>query len=127
MTGERILIVDDEAQSRKLIGLVLTRQGYKVEEAENGLEALDQAFARPPDLILLDLMMPNMDGIEVTQLLRADELTANIPIIMFTARGMVDDKVEGFEAGVDDYLTKPIHPAELTARIKSVLSARTDG
>lgn len=120
----KLLVVDDEKQSRKLIALVLQRQGYDVVEAENGPEALELALQDPPDLILLDLMMPDMNGVEVTEHLRGSAATANVPIVMFTARGMVDDKVKGFAAGVDDYLTKPVHPAELTTRIKSLLASR---
>ncbi|NDJ33527.1 MAG: response regulator [Chloroflexi bacterium] len=124
MAGKTILVVDDETQARKLIALVLLRQGYTVIEASSGQEALELTMQHDVDLILLDLMMPGMDGIAVTRQLRAEPRTAEIAVVMFTARGMVDDKVEGFEAGVDDYLTKPVHPADLTARIKAILASR---
>lgn len=119
---ERILIVDDDVDSLKLIGLMLQRQGYDIVVANNGQQALSRAHAEGPDLIILDVMMPDMDGYEVCRRLRQDPSTQPIPIIMFTAKTMVDDKVAGFEAGADDYLTKPTHPAELASRVKAVLA-----
>ncbi|HML20198.1 MAG TPA: response regulator [Aggregatilinea sp.] len=120
--SERILIVDDDVDSLKLIGLMLQRQGYEVLVASTGQQALAKAKNDRPDLIILDIMMPDMDGYEVCRRLRHDPTTQPIPIIMFTARAMVDDKVAGFEAGADDYLTKPTHPAELASRIKAILA-----
>lgn len=127
--SDKILIIDDDVDTLKLVGLMLERQGYDISVASNGAQGIRKADAEDPDLILLDVMMPDMDGYEVTQKLRADPSLAHIPIIMFTAKSMVDDKVAGFEAGVDDYLTKPTHPAELTAHVKAVLarSAQTAG
>jgi DNA-binding response OmpR family regulator len=119
---DKILIIDDDVDTLKLVGLMLERQGYKITVANNGAQGITKANAERPDLILLDVMMPDMDGYEVTQMLRKDPGLAHIPIIMFTAKSMVDDKVAGFEAGVDDYLTKPTHPAELTAHVKAVLA-----
>jgi len=120
--AEKILVADDDADSLKLIGLMLKRQGYEVVAANAGLPALQKAYAETPDLIILDVMMPDMDGYEVCRRLRAEPKTTNIPIIMFTAKTMVDDKIEGFEAGADDYLTKPTHPAELASRVRAVLA-----
>jgi pilus assembly protein CpaE len=120
--AERILVVDDDLDSLKLIGLMLQRQGYEIIVANNAQQALSKAAAEHPDLIILDVMMPDMDGYEVCRRLRRDPETQPIPIIMFTAKTMVDDKVAGFEAGADDYLTKPTHPAELASRIKAVLA-----
>jgi DNA-binding response OmpR family regulator len=120
--ADKILIIDDDVDTLKLVGLMLERQGYQITVANNGSQGITKANAERPDLILLDVMMPDMDGYEVTQLLREDPGLAHIPIIMFTAKSMVDDKVAGFEAGVDDYLTKPTHPAELTAHVKAVLA-----
>jgi CheY-like chemotaxis protein/MinD-like ATPase involved in chromosome partitioning or flagellar assembly len=120
--AEKILIVDDDIDTLKLVGLMLERQGYSIAVASNGALGLNKAAAERPDLILLDVMMPDMDGYEVTRRLRSEPALAHIPIIMFTAKTMVDDKVAGFEAGVDDYLTKPTHPAELTAHVKAVLA-----
>lgn len=124
--SEKILIVDDDIDSLKLIGLMLQRHGYEVVAANAGAQALAKATSDHPDLIILDIMMPDMDGYEVCRQLRADEITAAIPIIMFTAKTLVDDKVAGFEAGADDYLTKPTHPAELASRVKAIL-ARSAG
>jgi pilus assembly protein CpaE len=120
--AEKILIVDDDIDSLKLIGLMLQRQGYEISAASAGGQAIAKALAENPDLIILDVMMPDMDGYEVCRRLRADVNTQNIPIIMFTAKTLVDDKVTGFEAGADDYLTKPTHPAELASRVKAVLA-----
>lgn len=120
--AERILIVDDDVDSLKLIGLMLQRQGYEIATANNGQQAIIRANAEQPDLIILDIMMPDMDGYEVCRRLRHDTTTQGIPIIMFTAKTQVDDKVAGFEAGADDYLTKPTHPAELASRVKAVLA-----
>jgi DNA-binding response OmpR family regulator len=122
--AEKILIIDDDIDTLKLVGLMLERQGYDIAVASNGTLGLSKAASEHPDLILLDVMMPDLDGYEVTRRLRSEYSLAHIPIIMFTAKTMVDDKVAGFEAGVDDYLTKPTHPAELTAHVKAVL-ART--
>lgn len=120
--AEKILVVDDDIDTLKLVGLMLERQGYEISVASNGHLGLAKAASERPDLILLDVMMPDIDGYEVTRRLRGDPDLAHIPIIMFTAKSMVDDKVAGFEAGVDDYLTKPTHPAELTAHVKAVLA-----
>lgn len=123
--AEKILIVDDEVDSLKLIGLMLKRHGYEVSVAETGTKALEKAQSGNPDLIILDVMMPDMDGLEVCRRLKASEDTANTPIIMFTAKVLIDDKVQGFEAGADDYLTKPTHPAELVNRVRSVLQRKS--
>ncbi len=120
--AERILIVDDDVDTLRLVGLMLERQGYEIRTANNGAQALVSAKADRPELIVLDIMMPDMDGFEVTRRLRADPATAGIPIAMFTAKGQLEDKVAGYDAGVDEYLTKPIHPAELNARIKALLT-----
>lgn len=125
----KILIVDDDTDSLKLIGLMLQRQGYEIATADSGTQALQAAVAQNPDLIILDVMMPDMDGYTVCRNLRNDQRTVGIPILMFTAKTLVDDKVAGFEAGADDYLTKPTHPAELAARVQAILarsSARDD-
>jgi pilus assembly protein CpaE len=125
MIAERILIVDDDTESLGLIGNVLERQGYSVSKAFNGLMALDRAQMDNPALIILDIMMPDMDGFEVARRIRNNPATAHVPIIMFTAKGMTEDKITGFEVGADDYLAKPTHPAELLARVKSVLARRS--
>lgn len=120
--AEKILIVDDDVDSLKLIGLMLQRHGYEVLAANAGAQALSKADAEVPNLIILDVMMPDMNGLEVCRRLRANPKTAKIPIIMFTAKTLIDDKVKGFEAGADDYLTKPTHPAELASRVKAILA-----
>jgi len=122
--AEKVLIVDDDAQTLRLVGLMLERQGYKVVSANNGFQGVRSARVEKPDAILLDVMMPDMDGYEVTRLLRKNPETAHIPILMFTARTEMEDKITGYEAGVDDYLTKPIHPAELIAHLRAVLARR---
>jgi pilus assembly protein CpaE len=119
---EKILIVDDDVDSLKLIGLMLQRSGYEVTAASTGLQALSKAEAERPNLIILDVMMPDMNGLEVCRRLRANASTQNIPIIMFTAKTLIDDKVKGFEAGADDYLTKPTHPQELATRVRAMLA-----
>jgi pilus assembly protein CpaE len=120
--ADKILIIDDDVDTLKLVGLMLERQGYDISVASNGVQGIQKAESEKPDLILLDVMMPDMDGYQVTNELRGEPTLAHIPIIMFTAKSMVDDKVAGFEAGVDDYLTKPTHPAELSAHVKAVLT-----
>jgi DNA-binding response OmpR family regulator len=119
---EKILIVDDDVDTLRLVGLMLQRQGYQISAASNGDQGLIKAFEEKPDLILLDVMMPDMDGYEVTRRLRSNPATATTPILMFTAKTQLDDKVTGFEVGVDDYLTKPTHPAELQAHVKALLA-----
>jgi CheY-like chemotaxis protein/MinD-like ATPase involved in chromosome partitioning or flagellar assembly len=101
---------------------MLQRQGYQISAATNGQQGLEKAFEEDPDLILLDVMMPDMDGYEVTRRLRQNPSTFETPILMFTAKTQLDDKVIGFEVGANDYLTKPTHPSELQARVKTLLS-----
>jgi len=120
--SEKILIVDDDLDTLRLVGLMLQRQGYQISAATNGQQGLDKAFEEDPDLILLDLMMPDMDGYEVTRRLRQNPSTTSTPILMFTAKTQLDDKVAGFEVGANDYLTKPTHPSELQARVKTLLA-----
>lgn len=119
---EKILIVDDDVDTLRLVGIMLQRQGYQIIAASNGNQAIEMAQSENPDLILLDIMMPDVDGFEVTKRLRALPITSTVPIIMFTAKNQVDDKVTGFEVGADDYLTKPTQPRELFAHIKAVLA-----
>jgi len=120
--AEKILIIDDDVDTLRLVGLMLQRQGYEISAASNGTQGLAKALEERPDLILLDVMMPDMDGYEVTRRLRKNPTTVNIPILMFTAKTQLDDKVTGFEVGADDYLTKPTHPTELQAHVKALLA-----
>ncbi|MCB2180045.1 response regulator [bacterium] len=124
---KKILIVDDDFDTLHMVGKMLERHGFQIIAANNGEKALRLAQSEHPDLIILDVMMPGMDGYDVTKQLRSTETTAFIPIILFTAKAQVDDKLEGFEAGADDYLTKPTHPAELIARVKSILARPKTG
>jgi DNA-binding response OmpR family regulator len=125
--AEKILIIDDDVDTLKLVGMMLQKQGYTIVAANNGPQGLTQAEAENPDLILLDVMMPEMDGYEVAKRLRANPLTSNTPILMFTAKTQLDDKVSGFESGADDYLTKPTHPSELSAHVKALLARSIKG
>ena len=120
--SQKILIIDDDLDTLRLVGLMLQRQGYQISAATNGQQGLEKAFEEDPDLILLDVMMPDMDGYEVTRRLRQNPSTFETPILMFTAKTQLDDKVIGFEVGANDYLTKPTHPSELQARVKTLLS-----
>jgi len=122
--AEKILIVDDDIDSLRLIGLMLQRHGYEVVAANTGGQALSKAENEHPDLIILDVMMPDMNGLEVCRRLRGNPTTQPIPIIMFTAKTLIDDKVKGFEAGADDYLTKPTHPAELASRVRAIMERK---
>jgi two-component system, OmpR family, alkaline phosphatase synthesis response regulator PhoP len=119
MSGERILIVDDEPNIAQLARLYLEREGYKVESAGDGRSALAAVEKHPPALMVLDIMLPELDGLEVCRRLRASG--NSLPILMLTARDEDVDKILGLELGADDYLTKPFNPRELVARIKAIL------
>lgn len=114
----RILVVDDEERIRRLIRMYLERENHIIEEAETGEEALQKALSKDYDCILLDLMMPGMDGIEVCEKLREKKST---PVIMITAKGEEANRIQGFEAGTDDYIVKPFSPREVVHRVKAVL------
>jgi len=116
--NKKVLIVDDDAKTVELVKLYLNRDGYKVLTAYDGNEALRLARESHPDLIVLDLMLPGMNGLEVCRTLR-DE--SDVPIIMLTARTTEDDRLEGLDLGADDYITKPFSPRELAARVRAVL------
>jgi len=120
--AEKILIIDDDVDTLRLVGLMLQRQGYEIIAASNGSQGLTKAMEERPDLILLDVMMPDMDGYEVARRLRKNPTTQAVPILMFTAKTQLDDKVTGFEVGADDYLTKPTHPTELQSHVKALLA-----
>lgn len=118
---ERILVVEDDQSIRDMICTCLDMAGFTAIPAANGHFALQMLQQTPPHLILLDWMMPMLSGIELTRRLKRDEHTADIPIIMLTARGDEQDRIQGLEEGVDDYVVKPFSPRELVARIKAVL------
>ena len=115
---KRILVVDDEDRIRRLLRLYLEREGFQIDEAEDGEKALRMALSQSYDLIILDLMLPGMDGLDVCREIRSKKAT---PIIMLTARGEEVNRVEGFEVGTDDYVVKPFSPRELVHRVKAVL------
>jgi DNA-binding response OmpR family regulator len=123
-TRKKILIVDDEQLNLEFFEVMLSKLGFIVEKTEDGLEALEKVKRFYPDLILLDNIMPRMSGWEVTKTLKADPKYRDIPIIMFSALDDVKDKVEGFEMGVEDYITKPFNFSEVLARIRVVLRNR---
>src|SRR5574344_135906 len=116
-----ILVVDDEAPIRELIGYNIRKEGWTVLEAENGTDAIASAVAKLPGLIILDLMLSDMSGLDVCRILKGDPRTARIPIVMVTARTEDADIVAGLELGADDYITKPLRPRFLVARVRSVL------
>ncbi len=120
-TRQRILVVDDNPDNVEIIEARLASRGYLIDSANNGEEALRRVRENPPHLILLDVMMPVMDGFEVSRRVKRDPALPYIPIILVTARGETEDKVEGLDAGADDYVTKPISFPELEARIRSML------
>ncbi|MAN51287.1 MULTISPECIES: phosphate regulon transcriptional regulator PhoB [unclassified Marinimicrobium] len=121
MAGRRILIVDDEAAIRDMLRVALEMADYECLEASNAQEALELIVDERPDLVLLDWMMPGTSGVELARRLKREEVTAEVPIIMLTAKGEEDNKIQGLEVGADDYITKPFSPRELVARLKAVL------
>ncbi|HIK33517.1 MAG TPA: response regulator transcription factor [Oscillatoriales cyanobacterium M59_W2019_021] len=121
----RILVIDDDPAISELVSINLEMAGYQVSQAADGIKGQALAVQLVPDMILLDLMLPKVDGFTVCQRLRRDERTADIPILMLTALGQTQDKVEGFNAGADDYLTKPFELEEMLARVRALLR-RTD-
>ncbi len=126
MAKETILIVDDEEDVLELVRYNLAKEGYAVIAAETGERALTQAHAKGPDLVILDLMLPGIDGLEVCKQLKAEPKTRHIPIIMLTAKGEESDIVTGLELGADDYVTKPFSPKVLIARVRRTLRRRVD-
>ncbi len=119
--AKRILVVDDNDQTLQLIGYILRGQGYEVVNAMSGSDALKVAMSDRPDLVVLDLMMPDMDGLEVCRLMRADPRLAPIPIVILTAKSHPSERAEGLRAGADDYITKPVDPVDLAVRVKAAL------
>ena len=124
MGSKKIMAVDDEVKNLALLEAILSPLGYEVETAQSGKEALAKVEASPPDMILLDIMMPDMTGYEVCKRLKAEESTQIIPVVMITALVDKESKVKGIEAGADDFLTKPVNKIELTARVKNLLKVK---
>ncbi len=118
---KRVLIVEDEVAIREMVGFALRRAEFEMEEAADGSEAQARIFERRPDLLLLDWMLPDTSGIDLVRRLRKEAATADLPIIMLTAKGEEEDRIRGLETGADDYITKPFSPRELIARIRAVL------
>ncbi len=126
MTGKRILCIEDHPEMIDLIRLILERRGFKVEGAVGGREGIEAMVQNPPDLVLLDLMMPDVDGWEVYRQIKAREPLKNIPIIVVTAKAQGIDRVLGLHiAGVDDYITKPFAPKELIESVERILGVST--
>ncbi|WP_280539819.1 phosphate regulon transcriptional regulator PhoB [Chromohalobacter sp. 11-W] len=125
MTAKTVLIVDDEASIREMIAVALEMADYHVLEADNAQTAHAMVVDDQPDLLLLDWMMPGTSGIELARRLKRDTATAELPIILLTAKSEEDNKIQGLEAGADDYITKPFSPRELVARLKAVLRRAT--
>lgn len=125
MANEKILVVDDEEDILELVRYNLTKNGYKAVCVGTGEDALKAAKSESPDLIILDLMLPGVDGLEVCKILKADSRTAAIPIVMLTAKGEEADVVAGLELGADDYVTKPFSPRILLARLRAVLRRKS--
>lgn len=126
MAKSKILIVDDEEDICELLRFNLAREGYPIVIAGTGEQAIQQAVSQQPDLIVLDLMLPGLDGLEVCRRLKINPKTATIPIIMATAKGEESDIVAGLELGADDYITKPFSPKVLVARVRTVLRRRSE-
>ena len=121
---QSVLVVDDEPMARTLLRLMLVRAGFNVSEAEDGFDALDKVKINPPDVILLDVMMPGMDGFKVCETLRKDEETTSLPIIMLSAKTDLDSINKGLRAGATKYLTKPISPEDLTHHVRDTLNLK---
>jgi two-component system, OmpR family, alkaline phosphatase synthesis response regulator PhoP len=121
MAKARILVIDDEKDLIELVSYNLGKEGFQVRSAADGESGLSIARQEHPDIVLIDLMLPGIDGLEVCRSLRSDSRTANIPVIILTAKAGEPDRVVGLELGADDYITKPFSPRELIARIKAVL------
>ena len=121
MAGERVLFVDDEEQIRKLLSTWLARHGYEVTVANDGWEALKAIRAKAPDLVITDVNMPNMNGLELTRRMRADHRTARIPVIMLSARKQADDVLTGYAEGADEYIPKPVEMAVLAAKVEVLI------
>jgi two-component system, OmpR family, alkaline phosphatase synthesis response regulator PhoP len=126
MSGEKILIVDDEEDILELVAYNLNREGYKTVKAASGEDALKKSLSETPDLIVLDLMLPGIDGLDVMKKLRKESATKKIPTIMLTAKGEEADIITGLELGADDYITKPFSPRVLLARIRAILRRKSE-
>ena len=130
MPGHSVLLVEDEPEIREMLCFALGRAGYRTEEAATAEEALQKLDGQLPSLVIIDWMLPGISGVDLARRLRRDEPTAELPLIMLTARGEEADKLKSFDSGIDDYITKPFSPRELIARVKALLrrvGARSNG
>ena len=124
MSRGRVLVVDDEPQNRRLFGTLLVREGYTVESAQDGTEALDRIERHPPDLVLLDVQMPGVNGFEVCRRLKTEARTRLIPVVLVTGLTAREDRLLGIDAGADDFLSKPVDREELRVRVSSLLRVK---
>ena len=120
----RILVIEDDPATSRLVDYSLRHEGYEVLRASNGLEGIRKAISEAPDLVILDVMLPGLDGFEICHRLKADAATARLPILMFSARAQEIDKATGLKVGADEYLTKPAAPAEIVGRVQKLLAKR---
>jgi DNA-binding response OmpR family regulator len=121
----KILVIEDDPATSRLVEYSLRREGYEVSKCSNGLEGIRRAHSDVPDLIILDVMLPGMDGFEICHRLRAEPDTAKLPILMFSAKAQEIDKSTGMKVGADDYLTKPSAPAEIVSRVENLLAKKS--
>jgi len=124
---KRVLLIEDDPSAVRLVSYTLEQEGYEVLTAMNGLEGLNKVREEAPDLLVLDVMLPGLDGFEVCRRLRADEKTAGLPVLMLSAKEQEIDKTTGIKVGADDYLAKPADPSEIVARVESLLRRKATG
>ncbi len=122
--ANRILVIEDDPATSRLMDYSLSHEGYEVIRASNGLEGIRKAFSEAPDLVILDVMLPGVDGFEICHRLKSDAATARLPILMFSAKAQEIDKATGLKVGADEYLTKPAAPAEILGRVQKLLAKR---
>ena len=123
--NKKILVIEDDPSSLRLTQYILKNKGYEVLTAPNGLEGLRKAQSENPDLVILDVMLPGIDGFEICSHLRADPQTARLPILMLSAKARAADKAVGLKAGADDYLSKPVAPSEILSKVENLLARKT--
>jgi two-component system alkaline phosphatase synthesis response regulator PhoP len=121
---KKILVIEDDPATSRLVDYSLRHEGYQVITASNGLEGVRKALSESPDLVILDVMLPGMDGFEICHRLRSEPTTAHLPILMFSAKAQEIDKETGIKVGADDYLTKPAAPAEIVSRVEKLLAKK---
>ena len=125
--AKKILIIEDDPATQRLVDYSLKQEGYQIITASNGLEGIRKALKESPDLIILDVMLPGMDGFEICYRLRSEPATANLPILMFSAKAQEIDKDTGIKVGADDYLTKPSAPSDIVNHVEKLLAKKKSG